>query len=326
MLGSLHDAEDAQQDALIKAWRGIGRFEGRSSLRSWLYKIATNASLDIINRRPKRVLPIDHVPSADPQLGVGEPMVESVWVEPFPDEQLGLEDGLASPEARYEQRESVELAFIAALQHLPANQRAALILRDVLGYSAAETAELLDTSVASANSALQRARKTAEDKLPDRTQQVTLTALGDDALAAIVTKYVDAMQREDVGAVVSLLSEEAAWSMPPLASWFRGLDDIAVFLAKGPLSDSWQWKRIVTHANGQPAVAAYIFDETAGRYLPFAIDVLSFDGDKITDITSFITRTVDLPDDAFNRWPDHPPDVDRISELFVRFGLPAALD
>jgi len=326
MLGSLHDAEDALQDALLKAWRGIGRFEGRSSLRSWLYRIATNASLDIINRRPKRVLPIDHVPSADPQLGVGEPMVESVWVEPYPDEQLGLEDGLASPEARYEQRESVELAFIAALQHLPANQRAALILRDVLGYSAAETAELLDTSVASANSALQRARKTAEDRLPDRSQQQTLSALGDEALRNVVTQYVDAMQREDVGAVVSLLSQDAAWSMPPLASWFRGLDDIAVFLAKGPLSDSWQWKRIVTHANGQPAVAAYIYDEAAATYLPFAIDVLSFDGDKITDITSFITRTTELPDDAFNRWPDHPPDVDRISELFVRFGLPARLD
>src|ERR671910_830848 len=140
MLGSLHDADDALQDALLRAWQGLTGFEGRSSLRSWLYTIATNASLRAIERRPKRVLPIDYGPAADPHDGLAEPLVESVWVEPFPDERLGLEDGLAGPEARYEQRESVELAFIAALQHLPARQRAVLILRDVLGFSARETA------------------------------------------------------------------------------------------------------------------------------------------------------------------------------------------
>src|SRR5204863_7306452 len=158
MLGSVHDAEDALQEALVRAWRGLPKFEGRSSLRSWLYRIATNASLDAIERRPKRVLPIDYGPPADPHGGVGEPVVESVWIEPYPDETLGIEDGYASPDARYEQRESVELAFIAALQLLPANQRAVLILREVLGFSAQETAEALDTSVASVNSALQRAR------------------------------------------------------------------------------------------------------------------------------------------------------------------------
>src|SRR6266545_3275716 len=148
MLGSVQDAEDALQEALVRAWKSLDKFEGRSSLRSWLYRIATNTSLDAIQRRPKRILPIDYGPPADPHGGVGEPLVESVWIEPFPDETLGIEDGYASPDARYEQRESVELAFIAALQLLPANQRAVLILREVLGFSAQETADTLDTSVA----------------------------------------------------------------------------------------------------------------------------------------------------------------------------------
>src|SRR5947207_2488504 len=143
MLGSLHDAEDALQEALLRAWRSIGRFEGRSSLRSWLYKIATNVCLDAIGRRPKRVLPIDYGPASDPHVAPGEPVVESVWLEPYPDETLGLEDGYAAPEASYEQREGGELAFVAALQHLPANPRAVLILRRVLGVAAKEVAETL---------------------------------------------------------------------------------------------------------------------------------------------------------------------------------------
>src|SRR5207248_11002561 len=155
MLGSVHDAEDALQEALLRAWRGLSRFEGRSSLRSWLYTIATNTCLSAIERRPKRVLPIDYGPATDPHVAPGEPIVESVWLEPYPDETLGLEDGYAAPEASYEQREGVELAFVAALQHLPANQRAVLILREVLGFSAKEVAETLQTTVASVNSALQ---------------------------------------------------------------------------------------------------------------------------------------------------------------------------
>src|SRR5215217_3102203 len=174
MLGSVHDAEDALQDASLRAWRGLARFEGRSSLRSWLYTIATNTCLNQIARRPKRVLPVDYGPAADPHGGPGEPVVESVWVEPYPDETLALEDGLASPDARYDQRESVELAFIAALQLLPPNQRAVLILREVLGFSAQEVADSLDTSVASVNSALQRARKAVEERLPEQSQQATL--------------------------------------------------------------------------------------------------------------------------------------------------------
>ncbi len=326
MLGSLHDAEDALQDALLKAWRGLKGFQERSSLRAWLYRIATNASLDIINRRQKRVLPIDEVQAWDPARGVGEPLAESVWVEPYPDEQLGLADGLASPDARYEQRESVELAFIAALQHLPANQRAALILRDVLGFSAQETAELLDTSVASANSALQRARKTAEEKLPEQSQQETLRAIGDEELRGVVARFVDAMDRQDVPAVVEMLAQDVAWSMPPLTSWFRGIDNVARFLAENPLKGAWRWKRLATTANGQPAAAAYIWDDDAGAYLPFALDVLSFEGNRIIDVTSFITRTLDVPDEDYTDWPDHGQDEQRVVSVFERFGLPAQLN
>ena len=216
MLGSVHDAEDALQETLLRAWRGLSGFEGRSSLRSWLYRIATNASLDAIERRPKRVLPVDYAPAADPHEGPGEPVVESIWVEPYPDELLGLEDGFAAPDARYEQRESVELAFIAALQLLPPNQRAALILREVLGFSAREAAEALDTTVASVNSALQRARATVDERLPDQSQQATLRSLGDDRLREIVEGYVDAWQRRDVEAVVGMLTEDATFAMPPL--------------------------------------------------------------------------------------------------------------
>src|SRR5687767_55031 len=174
MLGSVHDAEDALQEVSLRAWRALDRFEGRSSLRSWLYTIATNTCLTQIERRPKRVLPIDYGPATDPHDGPGTPLVESVWVEPYPDVELGLQDGFAGPDARYEMRESVELAFIVALQHLPASQRAVLILREVLGFSAKEVAETLDTTVASVNSALQRARASLEAKLPEQSQQATL--------------------------------------------------------------------------------------------------------------------------------------------------------
>jgi len=169
MLGSAYDADDALQDALLRAWRGLPRFAGRSSLRAWLYKIATNACLDFIGRRPKRVLPLDYGPPADPADGIGAPITESVFIEPYP----------TGPEASYEERESVELAFVAALQHLPARQRAVLILREVLGFSAQEVADALDSTVTSVNSALQRARKATEDQLPEQTQQATLRMLGD---------------------------------------------------------------------------------------------------------------------------------------------------
>ena len=174
MLGSAQDAEDALQDALTNAWRALPRFEGRSSLRAWLYKIATNACLKQIERRPKRVLPIDYGPATDPHEAPAEPLVESVWVEPYPDARLGLDAPVAGPEARYELRESVELAFIAVLQHLPPRQRAVLILRDVLGFSGAEVADALDTTPASVYSALQRAHQAVDERMPAQSQQATL--------------------------------------------------------------------------------------------------------------------------------------------------------
>src|SRR5919108_254783 len=249
MLGSAHDAEDALQETMLRAWRGLPRFEGRSSLRSWLYTIATNTCLNAIEKRPKRVLPVDYGPAADPHGGPGEPLVESVWVEPYPDEILGVEDGYAAPEARYEQREAVELAFIAALQNLPPNQRAVLILREVLGFSAEETAASLDTTVASVNSALQRARKTVEEKLPEQSQQETLRALGDKAIQQVVEAYMDAMSRGDVNAMVGMLADDAEWSMPPAGSWFRG-PQLRGFLETGPLSGEWRWKHMPTRVNG----------------------------------------------------------------------------
>jgi RNA polymerase sigma-70 factor (ECF subfamily) len=322
MLGSVHDAEDALQEALLRSWRGLKRFEGRSSLRSWLYTIATNTCLNHIAKRPKRVLPIDYGPSWDPHDGVGEPVVESVWIEPYPDQQLAA--GLASPEARYEQRESVELAFVAVLQHLPSNQRAVLILREVLGFSAAEVAEVLDTTVASVNSALQRARKTVDEKLPEQSQQATLRALGDERLHELVERYVEALDGDDVDAVVAMLAEDAAWSMPPLASWFRGLDDVSGFLARGPLSGEWRWRRLPTTANGQPAVAAYTWDEAEVCFLPFALDVITLEGDRIKEVTAFITRVMEGRDpEYYARFPDQA--LDSVRNVFESFGLPARL-
>jgi len=326
MLGSVHDAEDALQEAFLRAWRALGRFEGRSSLRSWLYTIATNTCLNLIARRPKRVLPIDYGPAADPHDGVGRPLVESAWVEPYADEALGLADGFAAPEARYELRESVELAFVAALQHLPANQRAVLILREVLGFSAQDVADALETSVASVNSALQRARKTVDERLPDQSQQATLRALGDQRLRDVVESYMDAMDRGDVDAVVSMLAQDAAWSMPPLASWFRGNDAIADFLAQGPLSGQWRWRRVAAHANGQVAIGAYTWHDGEQSYLPFALDVLTLEGDRIKEVTAFIARSTDVDPDAFARWPDEEPDPAKVETIFERAGLPRRLD
>jgi RNA polymerase sigma-70 factor (ECF subfamily) len=299
MLGSVHDAEDALQDALLRAWRGIGRFEGRSSLRSWLYRIATNTSLDVIARRPKRVLPADHGPPSD---GPDDrpPLVESIWIEAYPDDRYGVEDGYAAPDARYERRESVELAFIAAVQHLPATQRAVLILRDVLGFSARETAETLGTSVEAANSALARARRGLEGRLPARSQQATLRALRDDGVREVVERYMDALDRGDVDAMVAMLADDAEWSMPPHPGWYRGIAAITEFLETGPMR--LRWRHLRTHANGQPAVGCYLWDEERGEHVGWVIDVLTLDGARVAAVTSFVG-----------------------ADGFPRFGLPAAL-
>jgi RNA polymerase sigma-70 factor, ECF subfamily len=326
MLGSVHDAEDAMQEVSLRAWRALERFEGRSSLKSWLYTIATNTCLNHIEKRPKRVLPIDYSPAADPHGGPGEPVVESVWVEPYPDELIDVDAELAGPEARYEQRESIELAFVAALQLLPANQRAVLILREVLGFSAQEVADALETSVASVNSALQRARKAVEERVPEQSQQASLRELGDERLKQIVERYVEAWERNDVDAVMDMLAEDATFAMPPLASWFGGEESIRIFLAGWPLSGAWRWRPIPARANGQPALAFYIWDETEQAYLPFALNVLTFRGEKISDVTAFVARATGIPaGESYARWPDESIDPKRLYATFGSFGLPERL-
>src|SRR5262245_45035407 len=286
MLGSLQDAEDALQDTFLGAWRGLRTFAGRSSLRTRLYRIATNVCLDAIARRPRRFLPVDCGPPSEPMEDPGPPLSESVWIEPYPDETLGLADGHAAPEARYEQREAVELAFIAALQHLPAAQRAVLILRDVLGFSAREAAESLGTSVPSVNSALQRARKSVDDRLPERSQQATLRSLGDERLRALVEAYIDAWTRRDVRAVAALLAEDAVFSMPPWPVWWRGRETIAGF-AEHAGDACPPFRLLPTRASGQPAIAAYSLDAETGRYVATAIDVLTLDGALVKQVTAF---------------------------------------
>jgi len=302
MLGSAADAEDALQETLVRAWRALPQFEGRSSLRAWLYKIATNACLRAIERRSRRVLPVDYGPAADPHDGPAEPVTEAVWLEPYPDERLGLASGLAGPEARYEQREGVELAFIAALQHLPARQRAVLILRDVLGFSARETATALGTTPVSVDSALQRAHKTVDQRLPEQSQQATLRSLGDGALRQVVERYVTAWERNDVDAVVAMLADDARMAMPPLPTWYRGREQVAIFLGGGPLAGARRWRLIPVRANGQVAFLAYAWDDETQAFMPHAINVLTLRGTQIQEITAFLTP-----------------------EAFRGFGLPAAV-
>jgi RNA polymerase sigma-70 factor (ECF subfamily) len=301
MLGSLHDGEDALQETMLRAWRGLPGFAGRSSLRTWLYQIATNSCLDAIAARRRRALPIDHGPPSDGPGDPGVPLVESVWIEPYPSEVLALPDGYAAPEARYEQHEAVELAFIAALQHLPATQRAVLLLRDVLGFSAREVSDSLDTTVASVNSALQRARQAVDQRLPDQSQQATLRVLGDDRIRELVEAYVDAWRRGDVEALHALLAKDAVFSMPPWPSWWQGRETIAGF-AKEAVEYCPESRSTPTRANGQVALAYYQLDGETGRFTPAALDVLTFSGTEIVEITAFVTP-----------------------EIFPRFGLPEEL-
>ena len=301
MLASRHAAEDALQETLLRAWRGLAGFDGSRPLRPWLYRIATNACLDAIAKRPARTLRLDHSAPSRPEDGPGKPLVESVWIEPYPDEELGVADGEAAPDARYEQREAVELAFAAALQHLPANQRAVLILREVLGFTASEVSETLDTSVASVNSALQRARKTVAERLPEPSQQATLRRLGDDGVKRLVDRYVDAMERDDIPALEALLAEDVTFAMPPIPEWWHGRDALLAFRERNR-DKCPEHRPVPTRANGQPAIAWYSWDEASGRFVPGALEVLDLEGDRIKRITAFV----------------YP-------ELYPRFGLPASL-
>jgi RNA polymerase sigma-70 factor (ECF subfamily) len=301
MLGSLHDAEDACQESLLRAWRGIGSFDERSTIHTWLHRVATNVCLDALRRRTRRVVPLDYDAA---EAGAGrEP--EAIWsphIEPYPDAEVGVEDGFAGPEARYERREAIELAFIAALQHLPGRQRAVLILRDVLGFTAAEVAATIGSTVPAVNSALQRARRTVEERLPERSQQATLRALGDARVRDVVERFVEAVERAEVDAILGLLSDEATFAMPPFEEWSRGRDEVGESWLM-PSGEPGELRYAPTSANGQPALGTYHYDEAAGRFVPIALDVLALGDDgQVGQVVVF-----------------------RNTDLFERFGLPAAL-
>jgi RNA polymerase sigma-70 factor (ECF subfamily) len=326
MLGSVHDAEDALQETLLRAWRGVEGLRDAESGRAWLYAIATNVCRTELARRARRVLPHDFSPAVDGRTPPGEPVTESAWLEPYPDEAIGLPRGKASPEASYEQHEAVELAFVALLQHLPANQRATLLLREVLGFSAQETASALSTSVASVNSALQRARATVADRAPARTQQATLRTLGDAGLRDVVTRYVAAWERCDVDAFAGLLAADATFAMPPLSTWYAPRESVIEWARNFSLNGEWRWRALVTRANAQPALAFYSWDEASAAFLPFALNVLSLRDGLIGDVTAFIVRATGAADaDAYVRFPDRAMDARQVTGAFERFKLPATL-
>ncbi len=313
MLGSVHDADDALQDALLRAWRNLAGFEGRSSLRAWLYAIATNSALDITRRRSRRELPVSFGPPGAGGADLAAALPDAVWLEPFPDRWLAG-DPPPSPEARYDRRESIELAFIVALQHLPPLQRAVLILRDVLAFSAAEVSAQLGTSVAAVNSALQRARATVQRGLPARSQQSTLRDLGDEGVREIAQRYADALEGGDADALISMLTQDATWSMPPIPTWFQGHQAIREFMLAGPLTERWMHRP--AYANGQLAIGCYLLDPDSGRYVPAVIDVLTLAGDKVAAVTGFLLPYVASGDSA---------SAVSGAEIFARFGLTAEL-
>ena len=300
LLGSSHDADDALQEALLRAWRALDRFEGRGSLRSWLYRVATRTCLDAREQRGRRALPVDLGPASERAVVDAAPRTDVAWLGPYAD--AGLPDGYAAPDARYEQREAVELAFVAALQHLPANQRAALVLFDVLGFSAAEIATTMKTSTTSVNSALARARRLVAERVPARSQQQTLRKIGDARVRETVAAFAGALERGDADTLVARLTEDVTWSMPPLPHWYRGLAAVTDFATRVPLGSCGSWRVRVTTANGQPAVASYLRGDDDHEHRAWAVNVLTLREDRIADVTSFIGA-------------DH----------FALFGLPPAL-
>jgi RNA polymerase sigma-70 factor (ECF subfamily) len=291
MLGSLQDAEDLVQETFLLAWRGLKGFEGRSSLRSWLYRIATNACLKAVAKRSnaRRVLP-EMQGQPFEQFPDGPPATEIAWLEPYPDSALeGIPDTAPGPDARYEMHESVQLAFVAAVQLLPPRQRAVLLLRDVLGWSAAETAVLLDTSVASANSALQRARATLGKRFPTG-QPATLPA-PDDQQRTLLDRYVRTWEETDLDGFVALLLDDAVLSMPPWPHWYRGREAIRTFFM-------WAWRpetcgsprsfRLVpAAANRQPAFAVYRRDPQKLEWGAHAIVLLTLQDNMIASLITF---------------------------------------
>jgi RNA polymerase sigma-70 factor, ECF subfamily len=281
MLGSSFDAEDAVQETLVRAWRGLDRFEGRAALRSWLYRIATNVCLDMLSAGQRRARPMDlsAASSADSVLDPG--LAESTWVEPVPDALVVAEAG--DPADVAVARESVRLAFVAALQHLPPRQRAVLILREVLRWHASEVAELLETSVASVNSLLQRARATLAASNVNASEPLEPA---DEAQRALLARYVDAFERYDMDRLTALLREDAVWNMPPYALWLQTHEDVRKWCL-GPGIGCRGSRLIPTVANGLPAFGQYK-PAPDGSLEPWSLQVLEIEGDTIGGITFFL--------------------------------------
>jgi RNA polymerase sigma-70 factor (ECF subfamily) len=296
MLGSAFEAEDAVQETLLRAWRSMDGFEGRASIRSWLYRIATNVCLDMLNGRQRRARPMDLAAPQTADALLGEPLQETTWIQPIPDGHVVPEG--ADPAVVAESRETIRLAFIAALQHLPARQRAVLILRDVLRWKAAEVAELLETSVASVNSALQRARSTLADSEISPSDPVEPM---DPEQRALLTRYVRAFERYDLDSLVSLLRKDATWSMPPYELWLRRHEDIRKWCL-GPGAGCRGSRLLPTVANGSPAFGQYK-PSPGGGYDPWALQVIEASVGEIVGISFFL-------------------DTD---SMFPLFGLPARL-
>ncbi|GAA2636383.1 sigma-70 family RNA polymerase sigma factor [Actinomadura fulvescens] len=284
MLGSAFEAEDAVQETMVRAWRGIDRFEGRSSLRSWLYRIATNVCLDLLAGSKRRALPVDLSSPAAGATSPGEPMGAASWIEPMPDNRIMPPGSFESDPADVAvARESVHLAFVAALQHLPPTQRSVLLLKEVLGLSAREIAELQHTTAAAVNSALQRARATLAARRPNGP---ALTPPPEGAQQALVERYVDAFERFDMEALAMLLHVDATLCLPPYPVWMRGSDDIQAWLL-GPGVGCRGSRLIRTVANGSPAFGQYRPSPSGSGFEPFALQVLEISSARITGINSF---------------------------------------
>ena len=280
MLGSGFEAEDAVQETMLRAWRSLDGFEGRASLRSWLYRIATNVCLDQLRGRERRARPMDLGPHSTAESALGSPRPEHAWVQPIADDRVVPDH--ADPAELAASRDSIRLAFVAALQHLPPRQRAVLILREVLRWKADEVADLLDTTVASVNSALQRSRATLDD---GRLAADVSPVVGPDD-SALLARYVDAFERYDIGELVTLIHADATFSMPPFALWLRGTDDIARWYV-GQGAGCRGSRLLATRANGTAAFGAYKLAPDGGRD-PFALQVIETDGHRITGLHHFL--------------------------------------
>ncbi len=292
MLGSLADAEDAVQETYVRAWRSFGSFEARSSERTWLYRIATNTCLTALQHHSRRVLPSGlGAPSGDPSLPPGSPDPSVAWLQPFPDMVVGSGSGSVvgsdfdsgDPAAIAVTRDSVRLALIASLQYLPSRQRAVLVLRDVLAWSAAEVAALLDMSVAAVKSALQRARARLAEVAPAADH---VTELTEPEHRALLDRYIAAFQNADAAALERLLRQDATLEAPPLRTWYAGIRSCMPYMATHVLGSPGHWRMLPASANGQPAVAAY-YRGADGAYLPYGIVVLTATAEGISRITAF---------------------------------------